>query len=303
MGRADTFAPWQANYVLTVLGWMVLIGLEEWQQVYLWCLKNAIDRSSGKSGYPPGWGTAYYLRILPYVAGSNPPIIDFNAPYLDWAESFATLLTTAEGGISQDQYDALLADPYNGGVAMQGQEYNVNMRQVLVQAQYLNDNDICPVRAMYPELDACANTLESQTRAYGLMNMRASVVRVPGVIPPIEPPPNGGTVTQATIAVGQSIHLDLVTLPPNGRWAFGPHYASDNEAVATLLADSEGVMVTGVAAGQAAITLTGDGEGPVTAECSVTVQAQLPPLVQSAELVPGTVSRWGRGAARRGARG
>jgi hypothetical protein len=301
MGRADTFAPWQANYVLTVLAYMVLIGLFEWQPVYLWCLKNAIDRASGHSGYPPGWGTAYYLRILPYKEGTTQP--DFNAPYLTWEESFATLINQPEGGCSQEQYDALMADPHNGGVAMQGQEYNVNMRQVLVQAQYLDDHGICPVRAHYPELDACANTLESQTRAYGLMNMRASVVREPGVIPPIEPPTNGGSVTEATIAVGESLYLDLVTVPANGRWLSGPDYTSNDMAVAWQ-PDAGGVTVIGVAEGTAAMTLTGEGEGPVTAVCNITVTAPQEPLVQSATLVPRGIPRggpnWGRGAARRG---
>src|SRR5436190_19081493 len=64
--------------------------------LYLWALKNVIDRTSGKSGFPPGFGTPYRLTTDP--AG--------------WAAAFKVLMTNPEVKMPRSQYDALIADPF-----------------------------------------------------------------------------------------------------------------------------------------------------------------------------------------------
>src|SRR5262249_52940209 len=58
------FGPWQVDYMLMVMAFGVLTGHSDWAPLYLWALKNAIDRCSNaktwqQGGFPPGWGTPY----------------------------------------------------------------------------------------------------------------------------------------------------------------------------------------------------------------------------------------------------
>jgi hypothetical protein len=164
VGDPTKLSPWGYDYLLTSLSLGVLTGHSDWTPLYLWILGNAIARTSGKTGYPPGYGTAYGIEPL--------------APGATWATAFAitSKMEIAGGNLKQADVDRLKVDPLNGGVAMAGHEYLFTTRAVLVMAAHLDKKGLAPVRQMYPELDACLQIVHRMVRAYGAMNPRVSVV-------------------------------------------------------------------------------------------------------------------------------
>ena len=156
----STSGPWQVDYQLTALAFGILTGHADWAPFYLWLLGNLIARTNGTSGYPPGYGTAYYMKANP--AG--------------WAAAFAALISDPDGNLKQAQYDSLKSDPYNGGIAMTGHEYIMTTRAALIMAARLEKLGLVNVRAVYPELDKCIATVDRMVRAGGAMNARTSVV-------------------------------------------------------------------------------------------------------------------------------
>ena len=173
-------APWQMDYMLIALAFGVLTGHSDWTPLYLWALKNAIDRTSGQSGYPPGFGAAYYLN------GSSP---DWKTAYLNGIPGLGGAEPATPAEIA-----AIQKDPLNGGVALRGPAYLLNTRAVLVMAQYLDAKGLANVKAMYPSLDTCVTNVDRMLRNAKIqMYPRASVVldasQAPGTIPPIAPPP------------------------------------------------------------------------------------------------------------------
>jgi hypothetical protein len=64
----NTIAPWQQDMLGTVFGWMIWTGqFPDWKPIYDWCIRQAIDRTSGKSGYPRSQAILYW----PSVAGAT----------------------------------------------------------------------------------------------------------------------------------------------------------------------------------------------------------------------------------------
>ncbi len=187
------FAPWQHDYQLSALGYGVLTGHSDWAPLYLFALKNAIDRTSGKSGYPPGWGGAYALNV--YEWKKNPDgtydqtSFDMTKP-LDWNGSFLFQQNDPNGAQpTAAEIATLTATPFNKGVGMKGGEYLMTTRAVLVQAQYLDDAGICKVRQAYPDLDACASAASLMVKNNPApINARQSYITGP-VTPPTPIPP------------------------------------------------------------------------------------------------------------------
>jgi hypothetical protein len=184
------FPPWEVDFMLTALAFGVLTGHEDWKPLYLWCLKNAVDRTSGKSGYPVGWGCAYYMH-------SDAP--DWYSSWLKMAPDW----TADSVPPSQAQIDALKIDPFNGGKAMTGNEPLMTTRAVLVQALYLEKIGLLPdLRATYSDIDTCFTNVDRMVRNYGQMNPNVSIVLdasgVPDTIPPL---PTPKPTTQGNIAM------------------------------------------------------------------------------------------------------
>lgn len=190
-GGPNYFGPWQVDYMLTALAFGVLTGHSDWAPLYLWALKNAIDRTSGKSGYPVGYGAYYYMD------GSKP----------DWYSAFlagAVALTPDAQPPTQAEIDILKADPFNGGKAMHNIEYLMTTHAVLVMAQYLHAKGLVDVKAVYPDLDLCAANVTRMLQGGGC-NARVAVVLdasgvpttvpalppvvIPPTVPPVTPPP------------------------------------------------------------------------------------------------------------------
>jgi len=178
----DHFGPWQVDYMLAALAFGVLTGHGDWTPLYLWALKNVVDRTNGTSGYPPGFGTAYYLNRFPWAKDAQgnliPGTFDKSAPPMNWAESAQYCMSAAPDGspLSAAQQAALRSDPLNGGKAMTGNESMMATRAVLVMASYLEKLNLANVRATYPELDTCIDNAERMVRATGGINARQSIV-------------------------------------------------------------------------------------------------------------------------------
>lgn len=175
-GAWDMFGPWQCDYMLTALAFGVLTGHSDWAPLYLWALKNVIDRTSGKSSYLVGLGAAYYL-----------------APKATWYDSLLAGIPNLGGaeGLTPAEIATLKDDPLNGGRPLRNREYLMTTRAVLVMAQYLELKGLAAVKAMYPDLDTCVDNVNRMLQGGG-MNPRVSVVLdasgVPTTIPPLPPP-------------------------------------------------------------------------------------------------------------------
>jgi len=270
------FAPWQCDYMLSALGFGVLTGHSDWAPLYLWALNNAIDRLSGTSGYPPGWGGAYYL----------------DATQNSWAAAFAALQTNNQGSTAPTaaQVAALTADPFNGGVAMQGQQYLMTTRSIMVHAQYLDSQGILPVRTTFTNLDACFAAADKMIKNYGSVDPRESTVSNPAlvstVIVPYVPEPPEGTITMpsSSLIVGTT---HTATFTANGPLYGTPAWTITPSTAATLTpaapsASTPDVATCGVAflaAGAFTLSCVGQadptvGVNPITASLAGTVILQ-----------------------------
>ena len=176
----NRFGPWQADYMLMSLAFGVLTGHSDWAPLYLWALGNAIARTNGTSGYPPGWGGAYYLNTTEWALGPDgkPDQNRYNpAKRLDWATTFLYQQNDPNGARpTPAQIAALKDDPLNGGKAMTGNEYLMNTRAVLVMAAYLDKKGLANVRTTYPDLDKCVTIVDRMVRNAGSVNPRASLI-------------------------------------------------------------------------------------------------------------------------------
>ena len=167
------WAPWQHDYMMTALALGVLTGHSDWTPLYLWALGNVIARTNGTSGFPPGYGTPYYMGIGPNGGGSP--------RFKSWAEAFEEIKNSADPnihntGLTQAVYDRLKADPLNGGKAFAGQEYMLTTRATLVMADYLDKKGLAQVRATYPDFDGCLYNAHKMVLAGGYVNPRVSVI-------------------------------------------------------------------------------------------------------------------------------
>ena len=173
VGADGMWGPWQHDYMMVALAFGVLTGHSDWTPLYLWALGNVIARTSGTSGFPPGYGTPYYMGVGPN--GTTSP------RFKNWAEAFEEIKNSANPNIhyaalTQAAYDGLKADPLNGGKAFVGHEYLLTTRAALITADYLDKKGLANVRAMYPELNICLANVQRMFLAGGWVNPRASVI-------------------------------------------------------------------------------------------------------------------------------
>lgn len=175
---ADTiFGPWQMDYILTSLAFGILTGHSDWTNFYLWALGNVIARTNGTSGFPPGYGTPYYMGTVP--GGLDPALPRFKS----WSQAFDEIRTSKNPNIhdatlTQEVYDKLKADPLNGGRAFTGHEYLMTTRAALVMADYLDKKGLAGVRKTYPDIDTCLANVNRMFRANGNVNPRVSIVTI-----------------------------------------------------------------------------------------------------------------------------
>jgi hypothetical protein len=167
------WGPWQADYMLTALAFGVLTGHDDWTPLYLWALGNVVARTNGTSGFPPGYGTPYYMGVGPNGATSP--------RFQSWGEAFDEIKNSTNpnihnAGLTQAVYESLKADPLYGGKAFMGQGSMMTTRAALVMAAHLEKKKLANVRAIYPDLDPCLSNVNRMFHAYGLVGARTSVV-------------------------------------------------------------------------------------------------------------------------------
>jgi hypothetical protein len=173
VGTDGMWGPWQHDFMMIALAFGVLSGHSDWAPLYLWALGNVVARTNGTSGFPPGYGTPYYMGVGPNGAVSP--------RFKSWGEAFDEIKNSTNPnihntGLTQTVYENLKADPLYGGKAFMGQESMMATRAVLVMAAYLDKKKLANVRATYPDFDTCLINVNRMFLAYGLVNARASVV-------------------------------------------------------------------------------------------------------------------------------
>jgi len=167
---------------LMALAFGVLTGHTDWIPFYVWALGNVIARTNGTSGFPPGYGTPYYMNRVPWKtdATGKPMPGEFNmtATPFNWAQSADYCMTTDRDGspLRPEQIAVLKADPLNGGKAMTGIESMMCTRAVLIAAAYLEKKGLANIRATYPELDRCVANADRMVRNSGSVNPRVSLI-------------------------------------------------------------------------------------------------------------------------------
>lgn len=141
----NSVAPWENDYVLNAMAFIVYTGqFTAWNDVYVYLLKNCVDRSSGDSGWP---------ACMP-----GPYFIDIGAPgsrILGWDNRFSNFGATQVGTlITSGELSAMNADQYNGGAAIRDDlwDYNFGAHSVLAGALFLHDAGIVDVLTPYPNL-------------------------------------------------------------------------------------------------------------------------------------------------------
>jgi hypothetical protein len=73
-------APWMDEFLAAVLGWMVMMGYEDWRPAFVWKVASTLARTDGKSGWARAHATPYRIILRPAAA----------APYVtSWAEAYA----------------------------------------------------------------------------------------------------------------------------------------------------------------------------------------------------------------------
>ena len=72
-------APWMDDFLAAALGWLVMMGYEDWRPAFTWKLANTLARTDGKSGWGRAHATPYRMILRP----------DKSAPYVDsWAAAW-----------------------------------------------------------------------------------------------------------------------------------------------------------------------------------------------------------------------
>ncbi len=63
---ANTYhAPWEQDFIGTIVGWTVLMGNADWMPIHNYCIQHALGRSAGTSGWPRAQPTNYQIQMRP----------------------------------------------------------------------------------------------------------------------------------------------------------------------------------------------------------------------------------------------
>jgi hypothetical protein len=115
--------PWQSDFLATVLGWLVCMGLTEWRTAFDWVIGGVLARTSSTSGWPRAQASPYEMMLRADgkspIAGSWAQAWSLNASiagqtYVNsetWAVTDMTYLTYARGAlVYADKLGALSGD-------------------------------------------------------------------------------------------------------------------------------------------------------------------------------------------------
>lgn len=237
-----SFAPWQCDYMLTVLAFAVLVGYDDLVQLFLWAFKNVYDRALGDQGYPLGMGGGSYFD------GTQP----------SWTAAVADMYVQSravgDARFTDAQLQQLIANPFNNYTTIYDGSYHLNTRAVLVMGQYLHKLGLVDMSISYPRLDECFTNLDRFVRTGGYMVPRASIVLDNTNSPPpiIPQPPTEIEMSDTKLAIGETKHITIAITPPDADQT-GLAYTVTPDGLVTLAPDTTGVSVTRTAKGTATI--------------------------------------------------
>jgi hypothetical protein len=227
------FRPWQNDYMLEALCLAALrFPGTQWTEVFLWALKDAIDRLNNTSGWPPCHVGPYQMPTGPNMPseGDNnwpnayPATAFFKTRGEAWL-SYAAAIKKNGGGynMTPTQIDAIMADPLGGGDIISWDPFPaLTLRNVMAAADHLDLNGYAPVRQRHPQFQVCLDRITSmvqrwEAKAQGnIIPSRVSIVSGPITAPPVQPP---------------------TTQPPTGEPPMSTPLEALDTIVATLKAD------------------------------------------------------------------
>jgi hypothetical protein len=126
---------WQTEFSNAVVGWMVLMGFEDWKPFFVWQVGSTIARTNGRSGWRRAHATPYRLIIRPDST---------SAFFTTWSQAWE--LTAKLWGWEQDDPDKIIDEDLT---------YYTYSRASLALAK----------RLAVPEADVCLDWLDGQLRA------------------------------------------------------------------------------------------------------------------------------------------
>jgi hypothetical protein len=80
-------SPWQHEFVVAVMGWLVLMGFEQWRRAFIWQVGGTLARTSDRSGWNRAYPSPYRLLVKGDKAG---PTVE------SWAEAWRLTSARAE---------------------------------------------------------------------------------------------------------------------------------------------------------------------------------------------------------------
>ncbi len=93
-------SPWQHEFIVAALGWIVLMGFDDWRKSFQWALGGTVDRASGRSGWRRSHPSPYRLIVKAEksgaVAGSWDEAWKLTSRRARWAERDAEALADGD---------------------------------------------------------------------------------------------------------------------------------------------------------------------------------------------------------------
>lgn len=297
-----SYRPWQFDYVLLSLALAAFFNPTDtagWVEVFLWAMKNPVDRLSGKSGWPRVWQEWYFARLgppgtMPDSASLFPNQVPANWFFVDtpgksaWQQAYENAdaeIRAAGGGENMTiaMMDAIKANPDGSGLFINWDMYtSQQLRNVMAAADNVDKAIGGLLRQHYAEFDnglsyVTTNVLDWEAQPGNYIASRVSIV--PGTTitpPPSNPPPTTTGVLHMSmngnLKVGQSEDFVLTTTD-NGATVANPadvSYAVVPDGIVSVTTTATGGTVKALAKGSFTITAS-DSEGDVPATLTGTV--------------------------------
>lgn len=271
-------ATWQGDFEGQVLNTAVWLGYDEWRPALTWKTKSVIDRVNLYPAYP----SFYWFSLGPGLFNvRNPDPTSPSAPkaadyYPDWKTAIAGYPAADPSQWKPGEYDALVADPTNGGKLSPSASPDYAL-QAYAHLAFSTANGVPGAAQALAKITPMIITQEARC---SIMASADGTVVVP---PPVNPPPTEIQMpTTASLNVGQTITLKLNnTQPPNADLSSLTYHTPPDGIVSTLKVGND-VQVKGLKAGTTKVL--GDANGVDTAgnpvaletECDVTVSVAIP---------------------------
>jgi len=80
-------SPWQHEFVAAAMGWVVLMGFEQWRRAFIWQVEGTLARTSGGSGWNRAYPSPYRLIVKKEKSGPTAET---------WAEAWRLTRARAE---------------------------------------------------------------------------------------------------------------------------------------------------------------------------------------------------------------